>query len=29
MNEFKNHNSGFCNEFIYELNFYKFMHLNS
>ena len=25
----KNQNSDFCNEFIYELNFYKFMYLNS
>ena len=25
----KNHNSDFCNEFIYVLNFCEFMYLNS
>ena len=27
--EFKNQNSDFCNEFIYEFNFYEFMYLKS
>ena len=27
--ESKVHNSDFCNEFIYELNFYQFIYLNS
>ena len=29
IHEFKNHKTDFCNEFIYELNFFEDMYLNS